>query len=94
MMFLMLVMSVAQGMGAAACQRIVQLWWGKKHRGAIYSIWSSAHNAGAFVCVAVVQLATFIFSGSIPAVFYTASVVSLIIAAFVLICGAYILCLI
>ena len=49
MMFLMLVMSVAQGMGAAACQRI---------------------------------------SGSIPAVFYTASVVSLIIAAFVLICGA------
>ena len=88
MMFLMLVMSVAQGMGAAACQRIVQLWWGKKHRGAIYSIWSSAHNAGAFVCVAVVQLATFMFSGSIPAVFYTASVVSLIIAAFVLICGA------
>lgn len=88
MMILMLVMSVAQGMGAAACQRIVQLWWGKKHRGAIYSIWSSAHNAGAFVCVAVVQLATFMFAGSIPAVFYTASVVSLIIAAFVLLAGS------
>ncbi|KRL28597.1 MFS family major facilitator transporter, glycerol-3-phosphate cation symporter [Limosilactobacillus frumenti DSM 13145] len=88
MMILMLVMSVAQGMGAAACQRIVQLWWCKKHRGAIYSIWSSAHNAGAFVCVAVVQLATFMFAGSIPAVFYTASVVSLIIAAFVLLAGS------
>ncbi len=88
MMILMLIMSVAQGMGAAACQRIVQLWWGKKHRGAIYSIWSSAHNAGAFVCVAVVQLATFMFAGSIPAVFYTASVVSLIIAAFVLLAGS------
>ena len=88
MMILMLIMSVAQEMGAAACQRIVQLWWGKKHRGAIYSIWSSAHNAGAFVCVAVVQLATFMFAGSIPAVFYTASVVSLIIAAFVLLAGS------
>ena len=89
MMILMLIMSVAQGMGAAACQRIVQLWWGKKHRGAIYSIWSSAHNAGAFVCVAVVQLATFMFAGSIPAVFYTASVVSLIIAAYVLLAGCH-----
>lgn len=88
MMFLMLIMSIAQGMGAAACQRSVQLWWGKKHRGAIYSIWSSAHNAGAFACVAVVQLATFMFSGSISAVFYTSSVVSLIIAAFVLLVGA------
>lgn len=36
MMLLMLVMSIAQGMGAAACQRTVQLWWGKKRRGAIY----------------------------------------------------------
>lgn len=88
MMVLMLIMSIAQGMGAAACQRSIQLWWGKKHRGAIYSIWSSAHNAGAFVCVAVVQLATFMFAGSIPAVFYTSSVVSLIIAAFVLGVGA------
>ena len=42
---------------------------GKKCRGTIYSIWSSAHNAGAFACVAVVQLASFLFTGSIAAVF-------------------------
>lgn len=87
MMFLMLVMSIAQGMGAAACQRTIQLWWGKKWRGTVYSIWSSAHNAGAFACVAVVQLASFLFTGSIAAVFYTASVISFAIAAFVLWAG-------
>ncbi len=88
MMILMLVMSIAQGMGAAACQRTIQLWWGKRWRGTVYSIWSSAHNAGAFCCVAVVQLAVFMFSGSIQAVFYTASVVSVIIALFVLWAGS------
>ena len=88
MMALMLVMSIAQGMGAAACQRTIQLWWGKKWRGTVYSIWSSAHNAGAFACVAVVQLASFLFTGSIAAVFYTASVISFAIAAFVLWAGA------
>ncbi len=88
MMILMLVMSIAQGMGAAACQRTIQLWWGKKCRGTIYSIWSSAHNAGAFACVAVVQLASFLFTGSIAAIFYTASVISFAIAAFVLWAGA------
>lgn len=86
-MFLMLIMSVAQGMGAAACQRTVQLWWGKKWRGTIYSIWSSAHNAGAFVCVAVVQLAAFLF-GSLQAVFYTGSLVAILIAAFIILTGA------
>ncbi len=88
MMVLMLVMSIAQGMGAAACQRTIQLWWGKKWRGTVYSIWSSAHNAGAFACVAVVQLASFLFTGSIAAVFYTASVISFEIAAFVLWAGS------
>lgn len=88
MMTLMLVMSIAQGMGAAACQRTIQLWWGKKWRGTVYSIWSSAHNAGAFACVAVVQLASFLFTGSIAAVFYTASVISFAIAAFVLWAGS------
>lgn len=88
MMLLMLIMSIAQGMGAAACQRTVQLWWGKKRRGAIYSIWSSAHNAGAFACVAIVQLATLLFSNSIRAVFYTASVVAIIIGVFVLLTGS------
>lgn len=88
MMILMLVMSIAQGMGAAACQRTIQLWWGKRWRGTVYSIWSSAHNAGAFACVAVVQLASFLFTGSIAAVFYTASVISFVIAAFVLWAGS------
>lgn len=88
MMLLMLVMSIAQGMGAAACQRTVQLWWGKKRRGAIFAIWSSAHNAGAFACVAIVQLATFMFTGSIRDVFYTASVVAILIAIFVVIAGS------
>lgn len=88
MMALMLVMSIAQGMGAAAWQRTIQLWWGKKWRGTVYSIWSSAHNAGAFACVAVVQLASFLFTGSIAAVFYTASVISFAIAAFVLWAGS------
>ncbi|EHI74218.1 Glycerol-3-phosphate transporter [Streptococcus criceti] len=88
MMALMLVMSIAQGMGAAACQRTIQLWWGRRWRGTIFSIWSSAHNAGAFCCVAVVQIASFLFSGSITAVFYTASVVSFLIAAFVLWAGS------
>ncbi|NVY96161.1 MFS transporter [Lactobacillus sp. DCY120] len=87
MMLLMLIMSIAQGMGAAACQRIVQLWWGKKTRGTVYSIWSSAHNLGAFACVATVQLATWLFSNSIAAVFYTASVVSFLIVVFILVAG-------
>lgn len=63
MMALMLIMSIAQGMGAAACQRTIQLWWGKRLRGTIFAIWSSAHNAGAFCCVAVVQLASFLLWG-------------------------------
>lgn len=88
MMLLMLVMSVAQGMGAAACQRTVQLWWGKKWRGTVYAVWSSAHNAGAFACVAVVQIATLMFTHSIAAVFYTASVVSIVIAIFIVLAGA------
>ncbi|GBG04956.1 MFS transporter [Lactobacillus rodentium] len=87
-MALMLIMSMAQGMGAAPCQKLVQLWWGKKHRGTVYSVWSSAHNAGAAACVAVIQLATWLFHGSIPWVFYTGSIVALIIAAFVLITGS------
>lgn len=88
MMFLMLVISIAQGMGAAACQRTVQLWWGKKRRGAIYSIWSSAHNVGAFACVAIVQFATFLFTDSIRDVFYTASAVAIIIGIFILLVGS------
>lgn len=57
-------------------------------RGTMYSIWSSAHNAGSFICVAIVQLAVFLFSGSIPAVFYTASVISFIICILILLLGA------
>lgn len=88
MMLLMFLMAVTQGMGAAACQKMIQLWWGPRMRGTMYSIWSSAHNAGSFICVAIVQLAVFLFSGSIPAVFYTASVISFIICILILLLGA------
>lgn len=88
MMLLMFLIAVTQGMGAAACQRMIQLWWGKRLRGTIFSIWSSAHNAGSFICVAVVQLAAFMFAGSLSAVFYTASVVSFIICILILVLGA------
>lgn len=79
-LFLMLFIAVTQAMGAPACQRQISLWFSKKHRGTAFSIWASAHNAGAFFCVASVQLATFLFSGSLTAVFVTASVFSAIIA--------------
>ncbi|WEV70651.1 MFS transporter [Lactobacillus sp. ESL0785] len=88
MMLLMFLIAVTQGMGAAACQRMIQLWWGPRMRGTMYSIWSSAHNAGSFICVAVVQLASFLFAGSLAAVFYTASVVSFIICVLILLLGA------
>ncbi|NMV56561.1 MFS transporter, partial [Lactobacillus reuteri] len=76
--------AVTQAMGAPACQREISLWFPKTHRGMMYAIWSSAHNAGAFACVATIQLATFLFSGSLTAVFLTASVISAIIATLML----------
>ena len=83
-LFLMLLIAITQAMGAPACQREISLWFSKKHRGVMYAIWSSAHNAGAFACVATIQLATFLFSGSLTAVFLTASVISAIIATLML----------
>lgn len=83
-MFLMLLISITQAMGAPACQREINLWFSKKHRGLAFSVWASAHNAGAFFCVACIQIATFLFSGSLTAVFLTASVVSAIIATIML----------
>lgn len=88
MMLLMFLMAITQGMGAAACQKMIQLWWGPRMRGTMYSIWSSAHNAGSFICVAIVQLAVFLFSGSIPAVFYTSSAISFLICILILVLGA------
>jgi OPA family glycerol-3-phosphate transporter-like MFS transporter len=87
MMFLMVLISITQGMGAPACQKTIQLWWSKKMRGTVYAVWSSAHNFGAFACVAVVQMAIFLFNKNLPAVFYTASVVSAVIATFIIIFG-------
>lgn len=81
---LMLLIAVTQAMGAPACQREINIWFSKKYRGTMFSIWSSAHNAGAFCCVACIQIATFLFSGSLRAVFLTASVVSAIIATVML----------
>lgn len=85
---LMLLNSFMQGMGAAGCQRLISLWFGRKATGSImargtaYSIWSSAHNLGAFMCVATVNLSALFFGHSLQFSFYTASVVSFIIALF------------
>lgn len=81
---LMLLMSSAQSMGAPACQREISLWFSKRNRGTAYAIWSSAHNAGAFLCVMTVELAAFLFSNSIASIFLTASVVSILIATLML----------
>ncbi|MBS9334659.1 MFS transporter [Fructobacillus sp. M1-13] len=81
---LMLLIAVTQSMGAPACQRQISLWFSKKHRGSIFSIWASAHNAGAFLCVMSIQLATFLFAGSLTAVFVVASLISAMIATVML----------
>lgn len=47
-LFLMLFISFTQAMGAPACQREISLWFSKKHRGVVFAVWASAHNAGAF----------------------------------------------
>ena len=92
--FLMLLNSVMQGMGAAACQRLVGLWFGRKGKGSImargtaFSIWSSAHNAGAFMCVAVINLSALFFGASLQWSFWIASIVSIIIAVIVLFLGS------
>ncbi|XJT38870.1 MFS transporter [Lactococcus cremoris] len=92
--FLMLLNSVMQGMGATACQRLVGLWFGRKGKGSImargtaFSIWSSAHNAGAFMCVAVINLSALFFGASLQWSFWTASIVSIVIAVIVLFLGS------
>ncbi|CAK1242355.1 Sugar phosphate permease (UhpC) [Fructobacillus cardui] len=83
-LILMLLIAVTQSMGAPACQRQISLWFTKKRRGVAFSIWSSAHNAGAFFCVASIQLATFLFSGSLTMVFAVASLFSTLIATLML----------
>lgn len=94
LLVLMLINSVMQGMGAAGCQRSVSLWFARKGKGSLiprgtaYSIWSSAHNAGGFLCVAIIQLAAYIFGGELKYSFYAASALSLIIAVICLWLGA------
>lgn len=83
-LFLMLLIAVTQSMGAPACQRQISLWFSKKRRGVVFSVWASAHNAGAFFCVASIQLATFLFSGSLTMVFVVASAFSALIATLML----------
>lgn len=84
MLGLMLLLSVSQAIGAPVCQREISLWFSKKARGASYAVWSAAHNFGAFFCVVSIEAATAWFSGSLPAVFITASVFSAIIATVML----------
>jgi OPA family glycerol-3-phosphate transporter-like MFS transporter len=89
MMVLMVLMAITQGMGAPSCQKLVQVWWSKKYKGVVYSIWSSAHNAGAFACVAVVELSATLFGhDNVAASFYTASVISTVIAVIIYIFGS------
>lgn len=83
-LLLMLLIAVTQSMGAPACQRQISLWFSKKKRGTTFSIWASAHNAGAFFCVASIQLATFLFAGSLTMVFVVASAFSALIATLML----------
>ncbi|MDR2748275.1 MAG: MFS transporter [Bifidobacteriaceae bacterium] len=89
MMMLMILMSVAQGMGAPASQKLIQFWWSKKNKGTAYAVWSSAHNFGAFCCVAVISMAGVLVPGwGLPGTFYIGSIVSLILAVFIIAVGA------
>lgn len=81
---LMTLIAITQAMGAPACQRQISIWFSKKRRGTAYSIWSSAHNAGAFFCVLSIEMATFLFAGSLTAVFIVASVISAVLATLML----------
>ncbi|MGL5766093.1 MAG: MFS transporter [Sarcina sp.] len=83
-LFLMLLIAITQSMGAPACQKLVNVWFSKKSRGTAFNIWSSAHNAGAFLCVTSIEVATILFNGSLSAVFYTASVISVILGTLML----------
>ena len=77
-----------------ATQSLVGLWFGRKAKGSImargtaFSIWSSAHNAGAFMCLAVINLSAFFFGASLQWSFWTASIVSIVIAIIVLFLGS------
>src|SRR5699024_8998658 len=70
-LFLMLFISFTQAMGAPACQREISLWFSKKHRGVGCAVWASAHNAGAFACVACIPLGNHLLSGSLTMVIIT-----------------------
>ncbi|BDR59085.1 MFS transporter [Xylocopilactobacillus apicola] len=87
MCFLMLIMSIAQGMGAGACQRIIQLWWSKKRRGIVFAVWGTSKSFGAILCVSLVQLAAYLFSNSISMVFYATGVVGVVMSLIVWFAG-------
>jgi OPA family glycerol-3-phosphate transporter-like MFS transporter len=88
MMFLMVLMSVAQGMGAPASQKLIQFWWSKKNKATAFAVWSSAHNFGAFCCVSTISLAgVLVPSWGLQGTFYMGSIVSTIIAVFIIIFG-------
>ncbi|MDR2748277.1 MAG: MFS transporter [Bifidobacteriaceae bacterium] len=89
MMVLMTLMSTAQSMGAPACQKLILFWWSRKYKGTAFSVWASAHNFGAFFCVATISMAGALVPGwGLPGTFYMGSIVSVIIAVFIVIIGA------
>jgi OPA family glycerol-3-phosphate transporter-like MFS transporter len=88
MMFLMILMSVVQGMGAPASHILINFWWPKKSRATAFAVWSSAHNFGAFCCVSIISLAGILLPGwGLQGTFYMGSIVSTIIAVFIIIFG-------
>jgi OPA family glycerol-3-phosphate transporter-like MFS transporter len=94
--FLMALMAISQGMGAPACQKSIQFWFGKKQRGTFFSVWSSAHNLGSFASGYLAKWATTLFAAGeilaflnmpVTGVFYFCSAVSVLIGFIVLLTG-------
>lgn len=83
MVFLMFLNGWCQGMGWPASARVIVHWFSKKERGTKTAIWGTAANVGAALVALLVSLGLFVFK-SWHSIFYFPAVVSLLIAAVVL----------
>lgn len=89
MCIIMILMGIFQGMGAPACHKIIANWYSVKERGTKLSIWNASHNIGAGTLAPLIGLALAFFgSYTWKCVFYVPSVVSIILAIIVVVCGA------
>jgi OPA family glycerol-3-phosphate transporter-like MFS transporter len=87
---LMIPMGIFQGMGAPAAQKSLKFWWSKRERGFYYSAWSTSHNIGSAVAVAVSFLAFLLFQNAtflVSSIFILPSIFSLILAVIVFCLG-------